>query len=242
MCEKYYKSNLEPCGLADEYVVPKWNIDNGGMLKLPDSMSFDEAAMIEPLACCIRSWNKFKHQKGDSVAVLGVGPTGIMHVMLAAYYEFKKVFCLDLNDFRLAYAKKFDTVTIRADDPSASDIIKSQTGNKGVDLVIIATGNLKALLDAINFVRKGGTVIVFGVPSKGAKIDLDMSDVYSKNITIINTYAASDIDTKEALEMISTKKINVKQLITHKYNLSDVQKAFEHAKTGKDAMKIIINN
>ena len=242
MCEKYYKSNLEPCGLADEYVVPKWNIDNGGILKLPDSMSFDEAAMIEPLACCIRSWNKFKHKKGDTAVVLGVGPTGIMHVMLAAYYEFKKVFCLDLNDFRLAYAKKFDTVTIRADDPSALEIIKSQTGNKGVDLVIIATGNLKALLDAINFVRKGGTIIVFGVPSKGAKIDLDMSDVYSKNITIINTYAASDIDTKEALEMISTKKINVKQLITHKYNLSDVQKAFEHAKTGKDAMKIIINN
>jgi L-iditol 2-dehydrogenase len=205
-------------------------------------MSFDEAAMIEPLACCIRSWNKFKHKKGDTAVVLGVGPTGIMHVMLAAYYEFKKVFCLDLNDFRLAYAKKFDTVTIRADNPSASEIIKSQTGNKGVDLVIIATGNLKALLDAINFVRKGGTIIVFGVPSRGAKIDLDMSDVYSKNITIINTYAASDIDTKEALEMISTKKINVKQLITHKYNLSDVQKAFEHAKTGKDAMKIIINN
>ena len=228
--------------MADEYIVPKWNVENGGMLKLPDSISFDEAAMIAPLACCIRSWNKFKHQKGATVAVLGGGPTGIMHVMLAAYYEFKKVFCLDLNDFRLAYAKKFDTVTIRADDISASEIIKSQTGNKGVDLVIIATGNLKALLDAINFVRKGGTIIVFGVPSKGAKINLDMSDVYSKNITIINTYAASDIDTKEALEMISTKKINVKQLITHKYNLSDVQKAFEHAKTGKDAMKIIINN
>jgi L-iditol 2-dehydrogenase len=242
MCEKYYESNLEPCGLADEYIVPKWNVDNGGMLKLPDSISFDEAAMIEPLACCIRSWNKFKHKKGDTAVVLGVGPTGIMHVMLAAYYEFKKVFCLDLNDFRLAYAKKFDAVTIRADDPSALEIIKSQTGNKGVDLVIIATGNLKALLDAINFVRKGGTIIVFGVPSRGDKIDLDMSYVYSKNITIINTYAASDIDTKEALEMISTKKINVKQLITHKYNLSDVQKAFEHAKTGKDAMKIIINN
>ena len=214
MCEKYYKSNLEPCGLADEYVVPKWNIDNGGMLKLPDSMSFDEA----------------------------VGPTGIMHVMLAVYYEFKKVFCLDLNDFRLAYAKKFDTVTIRADDPSALEIIKSQTENKGVDVVIVATGNMKALLDAINFVRKGGTIIVFGVPSKGDKIELDMSKIYSKNITIVNTYAASDIDTKEALEMISTKKINVKQLITHKYTLSDVQKAFEHAKTGKDAMKIIINN
>jgi L-iditol 2-dehydrogenase len=176
------------------------------------------------------------------VAVLGVGPTGIMHVMLAGFYEFKKVFCLDLNNFRLEYAKKFNSITIRSDNPNASEIIKSQTENKGVDVVIIATGNMKALLDAINFVRKGGTIIVFGVPSKGDKIELDMSKVYSKNITIVNTYAASDIDTKEALEMISTKKINVKQLITHKYNLSDAQTAFEHAKTGKDAMKIIINN
>ena len=242
MCKKYYESNLEPCGLADEYVVPGWNIGHGGVLKIPDYMSFEEAAMIEPLACCIRAWNKFKHNKGDSAAILGVGPTGIMHAMLAKSYEFERVFCLDLNEFRLDFAKKFDAITIRSDDPDAANIIKSQTGNRGVDVVIIATSNLNALLDAINFVRKGGVIVMFGVPSKGAKIDLDMSVIYSKEITIVNTYAASDLDTKVALEKISSKKINVKQLITHRYHLDESQKAFEHAKSGKSAMKIIINN
>ena len=242
MCKKYSKSNLEPCGLADEYVVPGWNIGHGGVLKIPDDMSFEEAAMIEPLACCIRAWNKFKHNKGDSAAILGVGPTGIMHAMLAKSYEFERVFCLDLNEFRLDFAKKFDAITIRSDDPDAANIIKSQTGNRGVDVVIIATSNLNALLDAINFVRKGGVIVMFGVPSKGAKIDLDMSVIYSKEITIVNTYAASDLDTKVALEKISSKKINVKQLITHRYHLDESQKAFEHAKSGKSAMKIIINN
>ena len=83
---------------------------------------------------------------------------------------------------------------------------------------------------------------MFGVPSKDASIDINMSNVYSKEITITTTYAASDIDTKNALELIASGTIDVKSLITHKYTLEDSQKAFEHAKTGDNAMKIIIEN
>ena len=242
MCKKYYESNLEPCGLADEYVVPEWNVNHGGVLNIPANMSFEEAAMIEPLACCIRAWNKFKHQKNDSVAILGVGPTGIMHVLLAKLYGLGKVFCLDLNDFRLDFAKKFETITIHSGNTNAMEQIKSETANQGVDVVIVSTSSLDALKDAVHFVRKGGTIVMFGVPSKGASVELDMSELYSRGITIVNSYAASDFDTKEALEKISNKQINVSQLITHKYNLQECQEAFEHAKSGDNAMKIIISN
>jgi len=242
MCKKYYESNLEPCGLADEYVVPEWNVKHGGVLNIPDSMSFEEAAMIEPLACCIRSWNKFKHHKNDSVAILGVGPTGIMHALLAKLYGFGKVFCLDLNDFRLNFAKKFETTTIHSGNTNALEQINSETANQGVDVVIVSTSSLSALKDAVNFVRKGGTIVMFGVPSKGANVDLDMSEIYSKGITIVNSYAASDVDTIHALDLISNKQIDVSQLITHKYNLQECQQAFVHAKSGDNAMKIIISN
>ena len=83
---------------------------------------------------------------------------------------------------------------------------------------------------------------MFGVPNKGDRIEIDMSVVYSKEISVITTYAASDTDTKNALELISSGKINVKSLITHKYTLNDSQKAFEHAKSGDQAMKIVIEN
>ena len=242
MCKRYYESNLEPCGLADEYVVPEWNVKHGGVLNIPDSVSFEEAAMIEPLACCIRAWNKFKHYKNDSVAILGVGPTGIMHVLLAKLYGFGKVFCLDLNDFRLNFAKKFETVTINSGNTNALEQIKSETANQGVDVVIVSTSSLNALKDAVHFVRKGGTIVMFGVPSKGANVDLDMSEIYSKGITIVNSYAASDVDTTHALDLISNKQIKVSQLITHKYNLQECQQAFVHAKSGDNAMKIIISN
>jgi len=250
MCKRYYESNLEPCGLADEYVVPEWNVKHGGVFRIENHMSFEEAAMIEPLACCIRAWSGVKCKQNDSVAILGVGPTGIMHAMLAKHHRSGKIFCLDLNEFRLNFVKKiemrgyqdFNPTTINPENTNALEQIKSETADQGVDVVIVATSSLNALKDAVSFVRKGGIIVMFGVPSKGANVDLDMSEIYSKGVTIFNSYAASDVDTTHALDLISNKQIDVSQLITHKYNLQECQQAFVHAKSGDNAMKIIISN
>ena len=241
MCSKYYETNLSPCGLSEEYVVPKWNVEHGGVLKIPDSMSFEEAAMIEPLACCVRAWTKYSYREGDSVAIFGVGPTGMMHVMLAQSKKFSKIFCFDVNDFRLGFAKKFNiTDSINSLDENRKQRILDNTEGKGVDVAIVATSSLKALEDAIDVVRKGGAVMMFGVPSKDAKIVLNMSKIYSKEITLVTSYAASDNDTKEALRLIESSQIDVKQLVTHTYPIQDSQKAFDHARSGDNAMKIII--
>jgi len=241
MCSKYYETNLSPCGLSEEYVVPKWNVDHGGVLKIPASMSFEEAAMIEPLACCVRAWTKYSYQEGDSVAIFGVGPTGMMHVMLAKSKKFSKIFCFDVNDFRLGFAKKFNiTASINSLDENRKQRILDNTEGKGVDVAIVATSSLKALEDAIDVVRKGGAVMMFGVPSKDAKIVLNMSKIYSKEITLVTSYAASDNDTKKALRLIESSQIDVKQLVTHTYPIEDSQKAFDHARSGDNAMKIII--
>jgi L-iditol 2-dehydrogenase len=241
MCPKYYETNLSPCGLSEEYVVPAWNVSHGGVLKISDSLTFEEAAMIEPLACCVRAWTKFLYREGDSAAVFGVGPTGMMHVMLAHAKKFSKIFCFDVNDFRLDFAKQFNiTNSINSMDENRMQIILDNTNGQGVDVAIVATSSLKALDDAIDMVRKGGAVMMFGVPSKGAKLDLDMSKIYSKEITLVTSYAASDSDTKEALRLIESSQINVKQLITHTYPIIDSQKAFDHARSGDNAMKIII--
>jgi len=274
MCKKYSESNLEPCGLADEYIVPEWNVKHGGVFSISHKMSFEQAAMIEPLACCVRAWTsvirgqlsayadssplirayKFEgyrnKNRNDSVAILGVGPTGIMHAMLAKYHGFGKIFCLDLNEFRLNFVKKiklwehvdFNPITINSGNTNALEQIKSETANQGVDIVIVATSSLNALKDAVSFVRKGGTIVMFGVPSKGANIELDMSEIYSKSITIVNSYAAGDGDIRNAHTLIKLGTINVSQLITHKYNLEQCQEAFVHAKSGDNTMKIIISN
>jgi len=240
-CQKYSETNLFPCGLSEEYVVPEWNVSHGGVLKLPDSMTFEEASMIEPLACCVRAWSKYSFQEGDSVAIFGVGPTGMMHVMLAQSKKFSKIFCFDVNDFRLNFAKKLNvSETINSTDEQRKELILEKTGGRGVDVAIVATSSLKALEDAIEMVRNGGIVMMFGVPSKGATIDLNISKIYQKEITLLTSYAASDQDTKKALELIESSEIDVKKLVTHTYSILDSQKAFDHANSGENAMKIII--
>lgn len=242
MCQKYSETNLSPCGLSEEYVVPAWNVLHGGVLKIPDWMSFDEAAMIEPLACCVRAWDKFAYREEDTAAIFGAGPTGIMHAMIAQANGFRKVFCFDLNDFRLEFANALGASPLKSGDPASINAILNDTENRGVDVSIIATSHMGVISDAISSTRRGGTIIIFGVPTKGATLNIDMSTVYSKEITIIPTYAASDRDTKKALELIASKKVDVKKLITHRYPLMDSQKAFEHAHTGQNAMKIIIQS
>jgi len=243
MCQKYSETNLSPCGLAEEFIVPQWNVSHGGVIKLPDHVSFEEAAMIEPLACCIRAWNKIKFKKGDSIAILGAGPTGLMHLMLSKAYGIEDIFCLDINDFRLGFAKKFGiTDTIRSDDPDANQKILAKTQNRGVDIAMVSTGSVNAISQAIDLVRKGGTVMMFGVPTKDVKMSLEMSKVYSKEITITPSYAASETDTNEAFRLIEQGTINVKKLITHKFDLVDSAKALDYAHQGNDSMKIIITN
>lgn len=241
MCSKYYETNLSPCGLSEEYVVPFWNVTHGGVLKISDSTSFEEAAMIEPLACCVRAWKKYSYQKDDSAAIFGVGPTGMMHVLLAHAKKFSKIFCFDVNESRLDFAKKFNiTESINSTNKDRKQKILDQTDGLGVDVAIVATSSMNALEDAIDMVRKGGSVMMFGVPSKDSNLDLDMNKIYSKEITLVTSYAASDHDTKEALDLIESCQINVKQLITHTYPILDSQKAFDHARSGDNAMKIII--
>ncbi len=241
ICPMYSQTNLSPCGLSEMYVVPEWNVSHGGVLRIPEQMSFEEAAMIEPLACCIRAWKKIRYHDGDSVAVFGVGPTGMMHVMLAQAKRFSKIFCLDPNDFRLDFAKKFQgTYVMNSGDARKRQVILEHTGNLGVDLAIVATGSLTALKDAMELVRSGGTVMMFGVPSKGNTMEMDMSMIYSKEISLLASYAASDADTRDALDMILSTKVDVRQLITHTYPITDSQMAFDHARTGDNAMKILI--
>ncbi len=241
MCPRYSESNLSPCGLSQTYMVPEWNVAHGGILKLPESMTFEEAAMIEPLACCVRSWGKIRHKPGDSVAILGAGPTGMMHVMLAQNLGFGKIFCLDVNEFRLDFARNLGvTGAFDASDPSRIQNILSYTSGRGVDVAIVATSNPQAFRDAVGLARSGGTILMFGVPPGDGAACPDMGAIYSKELTIVTSYAASDLDTRRAMELIHSGEVDAKKLITHRYPLSDSQKAFDHARSGRDSMKIII--
>jgi L-iditol 2-dehydrogenase len=241
MCPAYQTSNISPCGLAEHFIVPEWNVSRGGMIKLPDNVSFEEASLVEPLACCLRAWNKCNFQKGDDVVILGAGPTGVMHMLLAMVFGSGKIFVIDVNDFRLNFVKKYSVHVLNSiSNQNFANNIKAETGGRGADICIIATGNMHALLQSFDITRKGGKIVLFGVPPKGSQMSYDMSKIYSSEHSLIPSYAASEIETNQALKMIAENRIDVGSIITHRFHISKAAEAIKCAHEANNAMKVII--
>jgi len=242
MCDMYQKSNIEPCGLSEQFLVHDSNITRGGLVKLPKDVTFDEASLIEPLACCIRGLTKCNLQKGDDIAILGAGPAGLMHVILAKLTGVGRIVVFDINQFRLDFAKEnFDIDTYNV--AGEKDIIKKMkdsTEGRGADTTIVATGNSKAIVQSFDLTRKGGNILLFGVPTEGTMVLCDISKVYSNELSIIPSYASSEIEINQAIRFISSKRINLGSLITHRFDITNASEGIECAHKAKDAIKVII--
>ncbi|MDW0126978.1 MAG: alcohol dehydrogenase catalytic domain-containing protein [Nitrososphaeraceae archaeon] len=240
MCNNYQTSNIEPCGLSEEFIVPKWNIQHGGVLKLPESISYDEAALIEPFACCIRGLNKISIKHGDNVAILGAGPTGVMHTLLARLWGANNIVVSDVNEFRLKFVEKYGVTAVNLNLEKLDDVINNNTESFGVDVTILATGSMKAFESSLRITRRGGKILLFGVPSVGSNCDLDLNSLYSNEQIIIPSYGASEIETNQALSLMSDKSIDLLPLVTHRFQLRESDNAFKCAHEAVDAMKVLV--
>jgi len=240
MCPYYRKTNLDPGGFAEYFRVPAWNVKRGGILKLPDNVTFDEGAFIEPLATVIRAQRRVFIDKDDFILVVGAGPMGLLHVMAAKVNGAGKVFVSDVSEFRREYSLKVGAdVSFNASKINIEEEVKKLTDGRGVDVAIVASGAPQAILSALNSVRKGGRVLLFGVPYKGTILNYDISNLLNNEISIISSNAAVEEDTREALNMIANKKIDVTKLITGKFKLEEFNEAVREAKEGKTIKAII---
>lgn len=242
MCGLFHSSNIEPCGLSEEILVPEWNILRGGVMKLPKSMSFEKAALIEPLACCIRALDKCNIHKGDDIAVFGAGPAGIMHVLLAQSIGSGKIFLVDVNQFRLDFAKKHCEIEYlnNGKQQNVEETVKRATNNRGVDISIIATSSLQAIVQAFGLTRKGGKILIFGVPRKGTQLTLDAGMIYTNEFSLIPSYAASEVETNQACSLLHNNRIDVEWIITHRFNIKQAREAIKCAHEAKDSMKVVV--
>jgi L-iditol 2-dehydrogenase len=149
---------------------------------------------------------------------------------------------VDINQFRLEFSRKFisETFFLNSQTENYSKIIKDHTKYRGVDISIVATSSLTALSNAFEITRKGGYIILFGVPSRASHFSLEASKLYSNELSIIPSYAASEIETSQALNLLAERKINLDFLITHKYPLELSSDAVDCAHKAEDCMKVII--
>jgi L-iditol 2-dehydrogenase len=242
LCPQFAQTHLEPGGFAEYFKVPAPNLQLD-TLKLPEKMPFEEATLIEPVGCCIRAQNKVGVQKGDNVAVIGAGPSGIIHAMLAKIADADQVLITDLVDYRLRMAERLGAdAVINGQNENSVERIKQATENRGADIVIVTAPNAKAVEDSVQMVRKGGKILLFAPTQPDQYARLSPHRLFFSEITVVPSYSVSHIETRKALQLISSGTFKAKELITHRFPLSRTQEAFQTAAKSRECLKVVVLN
>jgi len=240
MCLTYKTTNINPGGFSEYFLVPSLNIRNGGVLKLPSNVSFEDASLIEPLACCIRGLARADSDRAEKVLVLGCGPVGQMHIKLLSL-KGKYIIATDINDKRVETSERFGASYAFQSDDRLKENVMRVTDGLGVDLSIVSSSSTAAVKQAFECTRKGGKLLLFGVPARGSKMELDLSYMFNSEVSIITSYGATDRETRIALEMIASGELDMYGLITHRFSLRDFEEALRLYSSGR-GMKIVITN
>lgn len=243
LCDLFQKTNLDPCGFAEYFRVPKANVARGAILRIPDKLSLEDASFVEPLGCCLRNLASVGNVSGKSVAVFGVGSTGALMLQLLNARAAGPIIAIDVSPFRLKFAHR--TGADISINPNGNDLgasLKAATDGRGVDVAIVATGSVKALNNSLSIVRRGGIINLFGMPTKDAKLTIDPSRLFINGIRIVPSYSTTEKEMKEAIKLVSLGKVKVAELISHRFPLTHSVEAFRVASNPERSVKVVVNN
>ena len=242
LCEKFATTRLEPGGFAEYFKVPMPNLC-ADTLKIPQELSFEEATLIEPVGCCLRALSKCRVQPADSVVVVGAGASGIIFTMLLKTLSASQVIVTDFVDYRLKAARVAGAdLTVNLEQEVLSDSVKKATDGRGADLVIVTAPNTSAYLAGVELCRKGGTLCAFAPTAPREFMRLSLNKLFFSEIKLVPSYSTSHIETRTALRLIQTRKMDAKKLITHRFPLGKVAEAFQTVVKSKECVKVVVLN
>ena len=229
VCETLRTTSFEPGGFSEFLKLPRINVEKG-TIKLPEELSFEEGTFIEPLGCAVRGQKIANVKPEHNVLVLGSGISGLLHIQLAKARGCK-VTATDVSEYRLNAAKKFGAdMAMSADEHEPSEY----------DRVIVCTSALTAVKQSFTSVGMGGTILFFAPTAPGIKVPLPLQELWAKCVTITTSYAAARADLEEAIELIKSRKVRVKDMITHRLPLEETEKGFQLVEKAAESLKVIV--
>jgi L-iditol 2-dehydrogenase len=239
VCDTLHSTNFDPGGFAEYIRAPRLNVDRG-VFVLPDEISFEEGTFIEPLGCVVRGQRIAHLQPGQSVLILGSGISGILHLLLARALGAGRVITTDVNEYRLKAAKEFGAdavIDAREDIPAR---LRKLNDGRLTDLVIICTGVLSAFTQALECVDRAGTVLFFAPTDPGVNLPVPVNEFWRNGITLLPSYGAAPLDCLQAIELIRSGRVPVKQMITHRLSLAETAFGFKLVAEASESIKVII--
>jgi len=242
-CADRYTIGLDVDGSFAEYVmIPDRAFKVGCVHEIPESLSYEEASLTEPLSACYRGQRKLGIKLGDVVAIIGAGPIGIMHLKLAKAAGASKVIISEIDERRCKIAESLGADHVI--NPMEEDLDKrilELTNSRGADAVIVAVGVGQAQKDALRVVSKGGRVNFFAsLPAGKEEVQINTNLIHYKQIIVLGTSMQTPYEFKKTLDLLASGVVDVKPLITHRYSLRDGIRAFQTVMKA-EGLKVVLN-
>ncbi len=234
-CETLKVMGFQTTGMASEYFV----VDAKKALKLPDCVTWEQGAMIEPLSVAVHAVRRAGDVNGKKVLVLGGGPIGNLVAQAAKAMGAESVLLSELSEYRLAAAQKCGIKTV---NPTKQDLLQTiidDFGEDRADYIFECIGINPTMKQAIEYARKGSTIIVVGVFADLGTIN--MGFIQDHELSMLGSAMYREEDFRKAISLVEEGKIELNTLITHRIKFEDYSKAYEIIDKQKDkAMKVII--
>ena len=229
-CDTLRTTKFDPGGFCEYVRLPAANVERG-TFRIPDSVTFEEATFVEPLACCVRAFRVARFQRGMNVTILGSGISGTLNLLLAKATGAARVVTTDLHPWRLRKA-----LELGAD---AAHDARTYEPEKA-DLVVVTAASMAAVAQSLKCVDRGGTILYFALPTPGETFPMPMYEIWKDGITIVHSYAGPPADMAEALELIAAKRVDVAKTITHRIPLEETQRGFSMVVEGGESLKVVV--
>ena len=226
LCDSLF---IQLSGAFAEFIKIPGIIVSQNLLQFPKTVSYKEAALLEPLSCVVHGVEESKINLGDTVVINGAGPIGLMFLQVAKL-KGARVIITDTLEERLKLSMKLGAYKVinvsKVQDP-VEEVRKLTEDKRGADIAIEAVGLPEVWEQTISMVRKGGTVNLFGGCKRGTKVSIDTSLIHYSQINIKGVFHHTPGHVKRALNLICNKEIDINSLITDEFPLSEISTVIE---------------
>ena len=237
LCEELKVMGFQTVGTASDYFA----VDESKVTPLPDEMSYDEGAMIEPLAVAVHAAKRFPDIRGARVAILGCGPIGILTAQAAKALGAAKVMITDVSDVRLEYARTVGVdAVVNTKKEDFREAMVREFGPDRADVIYDCAGNDITMNQAIQNARKGSTIILVAVFGKMANVDL--ARLNDSELDLNTTMMYRHEDYVDAIRFVQEKKVQLKPLMSAHFALEDYLQAYQYIDANRETtMKVLLD-
>ncbi len=228
-CPTWKRTALDPGGMADFIRVPA-EIVRVDAFAVND-LTAEQALFIEPLGCCVKAFERVGCVVGRRVAVVGCGVMGLLNLQLARTLGAVEVFAIEPDPFRRQFAATLGAT------PLTPDEARTRLRHT-VEVVVIGPGFPAVIREALDLVAPAGVACLFTPTATGIVTELDLGELYFRDVTLVTSYSCGPEDTRQAYHWLRSGK--VVGPITHRFRLEEIQRAFDTAKAGGAAIKVIV--